>query len=87
MAGELLYSEDADHALTALEVSAPADYERLAAALVDFETDLGGVRWKRRRYARPPVFGFLVSAPADTYLILWSSVKDAAIIEYVGPDI
>jgi len=84
---ELLCSEDADRSLTALESAAPADYERLAATLAEFDAGPSDARWKRRRYANPPVFGFTVIGRGGTYLVLWSSVGDTAIVEYVGPDI
>lgn len=55
--------------------------------LAEFEADPADARWRRRRYASPPVFGFTVRTSSEVYLVLWSSVEDTAIIEYIGPDI
>ena len=84
---EVLYSEDADHALTELETNADSLYARTAAALGEFESNPTDPRWRRRKYTSPPVFGFTVRLASEDFLVLWSRTDDTVIVEYVGPDI
>lgn len=87
---EVMYFKEADAAVTAFAAAEPEDAVRanVLSALAAFEADPSDVRYRRRRYQTPPVFGFTIRTPLEEFLVLWGMVdKSTAHVYYFGPNI
>lgn len=85
----LVFTEEADHSLAALlaDGSRRLLYDRVNDALDRLEDDPHDARGRRRRYADPPLWGVLVNAADDRWLILWDLADDVVTVFFIGPDL
>ena len=63
-------------------------YERVNDALDWLEDDPADPRVRRRQYQDPKLWGIVVRAPDEDWLILWDLAEgDLITIFYIGPDL
>ena len=81
---QLLFSEQADEMLTALESDATRrePVGRLHQELDQLEADPGASACRRRRYSNIGVWGIPVHSQGEEWLILWEPDERNAVVVY-----
>jgi hypothetical protein len=86
---ELLFEEEADAALAALEADAGRSelLARVNEILDILEDDPGDRRARRRRYQIIDAWGVPVHGNGEDWLILWDLQDSQVVIRYLGMDL
>lgn len=86
---ELLFNDDADTALTALENDPARSHlvERIMDILRLIGEDPKPAHVRQRRYQQLDMWGVAVKTVDDDYLILWSDSTGETIVHYIGNDL